>query len=237
MNILKLLASDNYIATNKELIKKLGLEEAVLFGELASEFNYWATLNKLENGYFYSTVENVEEKTTLSAHKQRNALKKLQEIGIVDVKRKGIPAKRFITINQEQLIEILDLQLSKNLTTRDKKNEEVESEEFNGNNNINNNNIINKNINNNISEKRSTRFIPPSVEEVRDYCIERKNNIDAENFVDYYESKGWMIGKNKMKDWKASVRTWERNKYNRKKESAYDKYERPATTDYSEFDR
>lgn len=89
----------------------------------------------------------------------------------------------------------------------------------------------------NISEKRSTRFIPPTVEEVRDYCIERKNNIDAENFVDYYKSKGWMIGKNKMKDWKASVRTWERNEYSRKKETTYDKYERPATTDYSEFDR
>ena len=59
--------------------------------------------------------------------------------------------------------------------------------------------------------KRSTRkvFIPPTVEEVRAYCKERGNNVDPEAFVDFYASKGWMIGKNKMKDWKAAVRTWE----------------------------
>ena len=59
--------------------------------------------------------------------------------------------------------------------------------------------------------KRSTRkpFIPPTVEEVREYCTERGNSVDAEAFIDFYESKGWMIGKNKMKDWKAAVRTWE----------------------------
>jgi hypothetical protein len=52
-------------------------------------------------------------------------------------------------------------------------------------------------------------FTPPTVEEVRSYCQERKNGVDAERFVDFYSSKGWMIGKSKMKDWKASVRTWE----------------------------
>lgn len=53
------------------------------------------------------------------------------------------------------------------------------------------------------------RFIPPSVEEVQAYCDERDNHINANEFVDFYSSKGWMIGKNKMKDWKAAVRTWE----------------------------
>ncbi len=57
---------------------------------------------------------------------------------------------------------------------------------------------------------RSARFTPPTVEEVRDYCLERNNGIDAEQFVDFYSSKGWVVGKNKMKDWKACVRTWER---------------------------
>jgi hypothetical protein len=59
-------------------------------------------------------------------------------------------------------------------------------------------------------EKRQT-FIPPSVEEVRIYCQERSNGIDAQSFVDFYSAKGWMIGKNKMKDWKAAVRTWEKS--------------------------
>lgn len=53
------------------------------------------------------------------------------------------------------------------------------------------------------------RFTPPTVEEVSSYCIERKNGIDPQAFVDYYEARGWNIGKNKMKDWKAAVRTWE----------------------------
>lgn len=53
-------------------------------------------------------------------------------------------------------------------------------------------------------------FIKPTVEEVREYCFERKNNVDPERFVNFYESKDWFVGKNKMKDWKAAVRTWER---------------------------
>lgn len=54
-------------------------------------------------------------------------------------------------------------------------------------------------------------FKPPTVDDVRAYCTERSNNVDPQSFVDFYESKGWMIGKNKMKDWKAAVRTWERS--------------------------
>ena len=57
---------------------------------------------------------------------------------------------------------------------------------------------------------KSNRFVPPTLEEVQEYCFERGNNVDAETFVDFYSSKGWMVGKNKMNDWKAAVRTWER---------------------------
>lgn len=53
-------------------------------------------------------------------------------------------------------------------------------------------------------------FTPPTVEEVAAYCKERGNNVDAEQFIAFYTSKGWMVGKSKMKDWKACVRTWER---------------------------
>ena len=52
--------------------------------------------------------------------------------------------------------------------------------------------------------------IPPTVEMVRAYCLERGNNVDAEKFFDFYESKNWYVGKNKMKDWQAAVRTWEK---------------------------
>lgn len=54
--------------------------------------------------------------------------------------------------------------------------------------------------------------IPPSLEEVTAYCNERHNNVDPQQFIDFYESKGWYVGKTKMKDWKACVRTWEKRK-------------------------
>ena len=77
-------------------------------------------------------------------------------------------------------------------------------EKFTDNTNIN---IINNNIT--YSNKKAL-FKKPTLDDVKSYCIERNNNIDAEAFLDFYESKNWFIGKNKMKDWKAAVRTWER---------------------------
>ena len=64
-----------------------------------------------------------------------------------------------------------------------------------------------------IPRKTASRFTPPTLEEVQSYCSERKNGVDAQRFIDYYSSNGWMVGKNKMKDWKAAVRTWERNSF------------------------
>ena len=58
------------------------------------------------------------------------------------------------------------------------------------------------------------RFKKPSTEEITYYCKERKNNVSPEKFFDFYESNGWKVGKNGMKDWKASVRTWESNSNN-----------------------
>jgi len=56
-----------------------------------------------------------------------------------------------------------------------------------------------------------TKFIPPSLEEVSEYCTKRNRGVDPQRFIDFYEAKGWMIGKNKMKSWQAAVRTWERS--------------------------
>lgn len=56
----------------------------------------------------------------------------------------------------------------------------------------------------------ASRFTPPTVEQVANYCTERQNTVDPERFVDFYTAKGWMIGKGPMKDWKAAVRTWEK---------------------------
>ncbi len=73
------------------------------------------------------------------------------------------------------------------------------------------------------------RFVKPTLEEVKEYCLNRKNNIDAQQFIDFYESKGWKVGNQSMKDWKACVRTWEqRNKVENKstKIAVASKYQR-----------
>nr|DAE46935.1 MAG TPA: hypothetical protein [Ackermannviridae sp.] len=58
----------------------------------------------------------------------------------------------------------------------------------------------------------SSRFVPPTPQEVDAYCQQRQNGIDGSEFCDFYASKGWMIGKSKMKDWRAAVRTWEKSR-------------------------
>lgn len=74
-------------------------------------------------------------------------------------------------------------------------------------------------------EQTAKRFTPPTVEEVQAYCQERGNNIDPEQFVDFYASKGWKVGNNSMKDWKACVRTWEkRGSSKNNQQSDVDKY-------------
>lgn len=86
-----------------------------------------------------------------------------------------------------------------------------------------------------VKDKESvcTRFVPPTHQDVSDYCQEKGyTNVDIERFIDFYESKGWMVGKNKMKDWRAAVRNWNRsqrqelttkgNKFNNFNQRQYD---------------
>lgn len=201
--IISFLANDNYIVVNRSLIKEFGLKEAILLGELASEFNYYKKKDMLdEDGYFYSTIENVKESTSLSSYEQKKCLDKLSERGIVDVNIKGIPATRHIKINSLQLINLF----ANFLETSFRKNEKLVSENFDTNSNNNNNN------NNKKENILKEKFIKPTLEEVKAYCLERNNNVDAETFYDYFETGGWVDSKgNKVKNWKQKIITWEKN--------------------------
>lgn len=76
---------------------------------------------------------------------------------------------------------------------------------------LNNKELSNKELNNKqYKENAKRKFSKPTLEEINQYCLERNNGINAEAFYDFYECKDWYVGKNKMKDWKACVRTWER---------------------------
>ena len=74
-----------------------------------------------------------------------------------------------------------------------------------------NNKQVTTNKNDKKEKNENNTFTPPTAEDVKSYCLERKNFVNANTFIDFYESKGWMVGRNKMKDWKACVRTWEKS--------------------------
>ena len=93
----------------------------------------------------------------------------------------------------------------------------------------------------NTKEVQRKRFTPPSFEEVKAYCEERKNGIDPQAFIDFYTSKGWKIGKETMKDWQAAVRTWERREdkqpQRNNKIMTADRYNPPKKIDAAHLER
>ena len=184
----ELLSSTAFIVVNKTLARNIGLKETVILADLISKEEYFIS-NGMTDGWFFNTESNIEKDTTLTPYQQRKAIKKLKELNIIETKRMGVPAKQHFKINEELVVKFLNnLSLSKSTTIN--KNKEIKL----------NNKYFNK----------------PTIIEIKDYCLERNNNIDANSFFDFYESKGWFVGKNKMKDWKAAVRTWELRENNSK---------------------
>lgn len=106
--IAKLLSTDGFIQVNKTLIKKVGLHEAILIGELCAEYNYWEERDMLDDGYFYSTRDNIEENTGLSEHYQRKALSHLYELGIILIEKRGLPAKNYYKIDFNILLSVIE---------------------------------------------------------------------------------------------------------------------------------
>lgn len=76
--------------------------------------------------------------------------------------------------------------------------------------------ILNEIKLNEIKLNKTNKFIKPTIQEIKNYCLTRNNQIDYEQFFNYYEANGWKVGKNTMKDWQACIRTWERNRHNNK---------------------
>lgn len=85
-------------------------------------------------------------------------------------------------------------------------------------------------------EKEKNIFSKPTVAEIQKYCSERKNTVDAEKFFDFYESKGWKVGKESMKDWKASVRTWEKSN-SKTPDKPTNAYYNPSQSEFNDLDK
>lgn len=105
LQLLFQFGNDAYVSCNKKIARKLDLNCSVLIGELISEYHYWYVKNQLTpDGFFYSTVENIQEQTTLSDYQQRASIEKLKSVGILDVCLKGLPATRHFRINCDAFI-------------------------------------------------------------------------------------------------------------------------------------
>ena len=87
--------------------KKIGLHEAIILGELCSEYTHWEKSGKLEENYFYSTKENIEENTGLSAYQQREPMKKLVNLEIITEKSKGMSLQKWYSLNSKRLYKLL----------------------------------------------------------------------------------------------------------------------------------
>lgn len=131
--VINLLANNGYIILNKIVIKKLGLHEAIILGELCSEYTHWEKNGKLEDNYFYSTRENIEENTGLSAYQQREPMKKLISLGVILEKSKGMPLQKWYSLNSQLLYKLLCEDLD--LATSSEETKEQDVKKLNSNEN------------------------------------------------------------------------------------------------------
>ena len=167
-------------------------------------------------GQLITSIANLAFATDLSVQQARTAINKLKSTGEITIQSTN--EYSIITICKYESYQDID-------NTEQQANQQANEQTINTplNKPINtpiNNNIRSKeykeekkerNKENNIygGTQKNSRFVPPTLDEVKAYCQERNNNVNAIRFINFYESKGWFVGKNKMKDWKAAVRTWE----------------------------
>lgn len=146
---------------------------------------------------FEGSLGYLARKTKATRDTARNALRKLMEEGLIE---RTIVNKNGVEFHTYKVVPFWDGKIQGGMEKFNEGGGKIQP------NNIDNNIDINKTTN-----KRAAAFVTPTLTEIEDYCRERQNSVDAERFLNYYESNGWMVGRNKMKDWKAAVRTWEKS--------------------------
>lgn len=174
MTILDLIASDNFIPYNKAIAKKIGVAETIVFGAFCG----YQRINK--GNEFYREQDKIVDDTSLTRYEVRNAIKKLNELGIINITRKGLPSKFFYTINSQKVVELLDLSSSiKFDTTSDIKINTTSDNE--------NNTTIKKNNNKKINKENSINTIK---EKIREFGFTDKLCNAIETWWNYKKEKG-----------------------------------------------
>ena len=182
----KLVVNDR-IPYNAEMLASVTGHQVGTIKQALSMFKELGLIEILENGAIYMLdIQNFIGKGSTEADRQRLYDRRISD----ERKQKKLTQSR----NLEEILEKSTPEIEIELEKEIKIEKEIDS-----------------------SAKSTTtkrkRFEKPTLSEIKQYCIERNNNVNAEQFFDYYESNGWKVGKNSMKDWKAAVRTWERSEY------------------------
>lgn len=199
---LEIFSSQAYLTVNKRLLKHYGPDVAIFLSNLVDKYKYFADKNMLiDNIWFFLLHEQQTEQTGLTITKIRTCKTLLKEDNILETKLIGIPAKEHYKLNLDLLLDKIQLSAVR-ASHQDSLGQAIRTGE--GYIRSSNNNKENK------EEKRKEKnIIPPKIELIVKYCQERNSSVNPNIFYDWNTSKGWIIGKEKMKDWQAAIRTWE----------------------------
>lgn len=218
----KLVVNDR-IPYNTEMLASVTGHQVGTIKQALSMFKELGLIEVLENGAIYMLdIQNFIGKGSTEADRQRLYDRRISE----ERKQKKITQSRNLEEILGKSTPEIELEIEKEKELEIEKDSSAKS-----------------------TTTKRKRFEKPTISDIEQYCIERNNNVNAEQFFDYYESNGWRVGKNSMKDWKAAVRTWERSEYrkpNSKKNSKEDainvvkelmeEYEQSATNSESAID-
>lgn len=195
----------NYIKISRKILEwewYTNINTKVLFIHMLLRAN-WKDLrfegNVIPRGSFISSIGKLADETKLTIREIRTAISHLESTGELTIKRHS--KYSVFTINNYNLYQTIDNQIDNQETSKRHSNDILmtTSKEYKEGNIKETHKCVKK------------RFVAPTLKEVSAYCAERNNTVDPQSFIDFYTAKDWMIGKNRMKDWKAAVRTWERS--------------------------
>ncbi len=208
-----LLSSSAFLIVNKQLAKQVGLKGAILLADLISKEEYFIA-NGMTDGWFFNTAKNIEEDTCLTSHQQRKAIKSLKDLGIIETKVVGIPAKQHFKIIENKLLSYFNTSCEESVKLVVKKTQTI-----NKNNNKNNNN-------NNISNRRD-KFVFEVLtfdydESILNGFIDYWTEPNKSNTKMKYElNKTWST-KLRLKTWANNQKKWDKPKSNKKTMSKLD---------------
>lgn len=181
----KLVVNDR-IPYNAEMLASVTGHQVGTIKQALSMFKELGLIEILENGAIYMLdIQNFIGKGSTEADRQRLYDRRISD----ERKQKKLTQSR----NLEEIFEKSTPEIEIELEREIKIEKEIDSSAS--------------------TTTKRKRFEKPTLSEIKEYCIERNNNVDAQHFYDYYESNGWKVGKNSMKNWQAAVRTWEKNSY------------------------